>query len=817
MTVGKRVVTGIILALFVSTSVLFPIIWKQRPINDPVVLLEEAKHLSMLENWYAAAPLFERAEALFTAAGDSRNQTFARIGRIRARAEEMSQPEVSRLLEQELANPVLQADPKMRLWCLMAKGAADFFFDSGAAKRDYVEALRVARSVGEGHWIARATGKIGIIEFLQGDATQGESDVGKAIEAAYFYGDIGAQIDFFGVAGISFNEVRRFDEGLPFSRRAIELAEQTPGAGFPYLAYQGLAGALFARGEREKAWKVLQKALSTAHAEKQHGQEAFLLVLAGDACATNGDVEGAKRNFEKAVELFTSIHFDRGLDEAMLKLAQIDRTQGKLEEAEHALSIGLKLGPGMDGFYRPRALTALAELRLAQGRLSEADALFEAAEDVRESIIIKLHSSLEIGAMAGSMSETYLEHFRLAVRQRDIPRAFGILERVRGRSAASLLYSRKSEPTETPAEGALNAQIDTVQRTLMETDDAQERTSLLRTLYQLERELALADNDSTLLRPELPRRTVTVSSIQGVLRNDELILEYVLAEPNGFCIAISRDRAEIIRLPAGSKRIQDLVGSYLEELKARKSGSQAADLYRILLEPILTNFVASRLIISPDGPLAFLPFETLRDAQSALLVRSKTISYVPSASKLQMLRNPGSNEPAPRPLLAVGDVNYTSLRLPRPTGSGSVTSSILRGLEGLFRSQLEPLPQSRDEVISIAHTFASNPSILLGKDATETAFKEQPLADYRVIHLAVHAISDPQYPDRASLVLGSDARDDGLLQVREIMRLPRLNADLVSLSACETGVGTLQGEAGMASLVQAFLAIGAKAVVGSLW
>jgi len=223
------------------------------------------------------------------------------------------------------------------------------------------------------------------------------------------------------------------------------------------------------------------------------------------------------------------------------------------------------------------------------------------------------------------------------------------------------------------------------------------------------------------------------------------------------------------------------------------------------------------LIISPDGVLAFLPFETLRDATSALLLRSKTVSYVPSASKFQMLRTPGSNVPAPRPFLGVGDVNYTSVRLPPPSGSSSVKVSILRGLEGLFRSQLEPLPQSRDEVISISHTFTSNPSILLGKDATETAFKAQRLADYRVIHLAVHAMSDPQYPNRASLVLGSDSRDDGLLQVREIMRLPRLNADLVSLSACETGVGTLQGEAGMASLVQAFLDIGAKAVVGSLW
>ena len=159
----------------------------------------------------------------------------------------------------------------------------------------------------------------------------------------------------------------------------------------------------------------------------------------------------------------------------------------------------------------------------------------------------------------------------------------------------------------------------------------------------------------------------------------------------------------------------------------------------------------------------------------------------------------------------------TSLERLKPKMPAAISANACRGRSRAFRLREIPGMLTRDEVISIAHTFASNPSILLGKDATETAFKTQPLAEYRVIHLAVHAISDPQYPYRASLVLGSDSRDDGLLQVREIMRLPRLNADLVSLSACETGVGTLQGEAGMDSLVQAFLAIGAKAVVGSLW
>jgi CHAT domain-containing protein len=87
-----------------------------------------------------------------------------------------------------------------------------------------------------------------------------------------------------------------------------------------------------------------------------------------------------------------------------------------------------------------------------------------------------------------------------------------------------------------------------------------------------------------------------------------------------------------------------------------------------------------------------------------------------------------------------------------------------------------------------------------------------------VLHLAVHGFADTQYPERSALVLGTDPKsgDDGLLQVREIIRL-RLNAELTTLSACDTGVGKLQGQEGVSSLVEAFLVAGSKSVVASLW
>jgi CHAT domain-containing protein len=814
---GQKLLISTVIIVFVLLTILFPLSWNLRSPNDPTLLLDEAKRLSWLGNWDAAAPFFEQAESLFKIAGKKRDEIFARIGRLRARAETMSQPEVSHLLEKEIADPLVQVDKKLRLWGLMAKAAIDFNVDSAAAKQGWTEALQIANSLRENQWAARATGELGIIAFLDGNTTLAVNNIGRVLRSAYWSGDIGSLVEFISIAGIGFTEEKRFDEALPLLKYAIKLAEQTEGAGFPWLAYQGLATALIARGQWDEAREFLHKALSRAQIQNQHGQEAQILVLLGDACMASRNVERAKQYFEEAGRLFTSIHWDRGLDEAMLKLSSIYRSQGNLEQAAEALRIGMNAKPGLDRYYQPRALTALAELRAAQNRLSEANALFERAEDVTEAILINLHSGFEIAAVAGSMSETYIAHFRLAVQRGNIADAFRIMERVRGRALASLLYSRSANQTESPMEAELNSKIAAIQSQLMETDDAQKRSGLLGNLYRYERELAFADNESTLDRHELPPRAASVTSVRQVLRDDELMIEYVLAEPNSFCIVISNHTAEIISLTAGSKRIQDLAHLYLTDIESRKPGSQMSrDLYTILLSPVLSKFRQSRLIISPDGVLNFLPFESLQDATGAFLIRSKTISYIPSASVLWTLRSVGAGALASRPLLAVGDVDYRSVRLRRTEQNYTLSTLILRGLAGLFRPQLGPLPESRDEVISIARTSSRDASLMMGRDATETAFKAQPLSAFRVIHLAVHAIPDPQYPYRAGLVLGADSQNDGLLQVREIIRL-RLNADLVSLSACETGVGTSQGEAGMASLEQAFLMAGARAVVGSLW
>jgi CHAT domain-containing protein len=355
----------------------------------------------------------------------------------------------------------------------------------------------------------------------------------------------------------------------------------------------------------------------------------------------------------------------------------------------------------------------------------------------------------------------------------------------------------------------------------MQTNGAPEREQLLDNLVEYERRLGLAWTREDVPNRRLPVQPAALANVENDLHPDEVLLEYVLDDPISYCISVTRRGAHVQALPIGRKEVEKLAEQFVDEVRAKGAGVETSKrLFRMLLEPIPEASTAARLIVAPDGTLNLLPFEALRDGQGEYLLKSRVISYVPSGTILDVLRRARKTEIAPSPFLGVGDVAYENQggagrRIPAPD---TVRGRVLRGMADLSGMRLQDLPQTREEVEEIGKIVGPEAVILLGKDATETAFKKEPLDEFRVLHLAVHGFADTQYPERSALVLGTDPKsgDDGLLQVREIIRL-RLNAELTTLSACDTGVGKLQGQEGVSSLVEAFLVAGSKSVVASLW
>ncbi|MCI0422830.1 MAG: CHAT domain-containing protein, partial [Acidobacteria bacterium] len=296
------------------------------------------------------------------------------------------------------------------------------------------------------------------------------------------------------------------------------------------------------------------------------------------------------------------------------------------------------------------------------------------------------------------------------------------------------------------------------------------------------------------------------------------VLEFVLDGSASTCLLINRNQVKVRTLP-GRQEIESLVDEYLQEIKAKKPASDTAKkLYALLLGNLPRQPSPPNLVVIPDGKLHLLPFDALVDAQGRYAVESHLITYAPSATSYYLLKTTPSKELASLPYLGVGDIPYGKDLTKNVNGKPVQHAGITRGIYDLQNSPLNPLLASRDEVVAAATIFGKKSVTLLGEEATESAFKSQPLEQYGVLHLAVHGISNPRTPDRAALVLLSDpaSNEDGLLQAREISGL-HLNAKLVVLSACDTAVGRLQGQEGVANLAKAFLFAGAKTVVATLW
>ncbi len=779
-------------------------------------LLKEADKLSWVDNWSEAGPYYQKAEMLFRQTADERSEAYARIGRLFATAD--SWTKASQVLHQQLRMPVVRNDLRLQLWCLVLSGYVDIYLSTDSAKHDWEEALNVAKTLGDRRWAARATGELGIVAFFEGNASHAVSLVGQALLSLAANGDRAGEARLLAMVGNAFNEMHRFAEGHWFFTRAISLMKETGNGGYPFNAVLGDAEALAGDGKDREAGELLQSAVSMAELQQQRGYLADALVHLGEMNIKSSDLDAAKEHFERAIRVAQRVELYRVLAAGLIDLASAYRMEGDFTRAEvtlnKALSISRRVG---DRYYLPRDLTAAAELKLAEGKPEDAERLFRKAERAIETIVLNLHTDIGQAALSGAMSETYLEHFHLVEERGDAVRAFQLVERIRGRVSASRLKEPLKSSVDSPKREALESEIAAVQSGLLGTNDPKIRSQLQDNLVQSERSLAFEENELSqkwgLLQP------ATLTSVQNILRNDELLLEYVLDEPKASCIAITAEGARVLQLPEGSKQIEASVRSYVQSLNERGSNETlAAGLGRILLGPAERAYKKQRLIVVPDGILHFLPFEALRDGEGKLIVESKIVSYAPSATALWVLRRRHAGS-APRTLLAVGDVDYSGRQSPEigQTRNASIVSNVLRDLADLSSSRLHNLPQSRREVLSIAQIAGEDSKVLLGRDASESAFNAEPLSEYRIIHLAVHSIADSHFPDRSALVLAGDSgREDGLLQLREITRL-HLRADLVTLSACQTAVGPVEGEAGVISLQMAFLMGGARTVVASLW
>src|SRR6266478_3925695 len=413
--------------------------------KSPEILLTEANRLAWLFNWPKAEPLYIRAEQLFKDKGDTRNEVYSRVGRIRAQSQTMSWVDVSEILGKELDLPIAKSNQKLRLWCLAAKGYTDLEINPVSAKRVWTEAQGIAHALGEPEWESRAEGELGFVAFLEGDSRRAAIMVGDAFLSAKASGDTGNQVRLLEMMGNGFNEAKRYGEALAFFERAIKTSSSNPDAGFPFMAYEGESQALAAEGKMSEAVDKLNRALIVARANQKRGHEAMILLSLGELALQSGDHQGAMNSLEQAGRIAQRYNFYRTEGQAMIDLAGMYRDAGDLKSAEESATVGVEASKRVgDRYYLPRDLTILADFKAQRRSTAEAEALYQNAEDVIDGMLVNLHEAYWSSSLAGAMSATYLHHFELEAREGRVERALSVLERVRGRTAAAVLQNKVS-------------------------------------------------------------------------------------------------------------------------------------------------------------------------------------------------------------------------------------------------------------------------------------------------------------------------------------------------------------------------------------
>ena len=425
--------------------------------------------------------------------------------------------------------------------------------------------------------------------------------------------------------------------------------------------------------------------------------------------------------------------------------------------------------------------------------------------------------------------------------------AFNYVERARARAFLDQLAEARINAQQLPADLAqqqveLQNRISQLTSRLIQERSLESSKQNKVTIGDLEKNLGQADKQLGDWLLELRRRDpryaalryplpVTLRETQALLDDDTILLSYSLADPESYVFAVSRDAFQVKRLPSESalrEHISRLLGVITDKNNPAPEvyRREASQLSQQLLQPVSGMLAGKKaLVIIPDGALHRLPFEVLFQPQVPargdlrrlpFLIRRFAISYAPSASLLAELRNE-PRQTAAKSFIGFGD----------PVYQADVIASTLRSAAA-DRLNFQPLRYSRSEIDGIAQLFPKDDrELFFGDAATEENVKSADrLSAYRLIHFSTHGYVNEARPRFSGLVLSlpHDAAstragkqsEDGLLAAYEIFNL-KLKADLVVLSACETGLGKeIKGE-GLMSLTRAFMYAGAPSVVVSLW
>jgi CHAT domain-containing protein len=441
-----------------------------------------------------------------------------------------------------------------------------------------------------------------------------------------------------------------------------------------------------------------------------------------------------------------------------------------------------------------RALFELAKLELKNKRNREAKALLIQAIDIIETMRADIKiEQLRDGFVINKM-EVYETLVTVLVNMGDSTGAFDVAERSRARNFIDLLgnhhilFGNKLYDQSK----AIKAKIEEYETLAAQAaDDAEKK------VYQETLDRANDEYKDLLLKIQLdnPQLASLVSvnplnerQIRALLEPNVTLLSYYVTADEILTWVVRADKIELVRTPLGRKTLEQSIKNYrrmlqnLEPLEA-----QSKELYDWVIAPIKPKLSGAQYVgIIPHGLLHYLSFATLSDGND-FFIEQYPLFYLPSGSVFQYTLQRRTPQKQLK-VLAVGNPELNNPAL--------------------------ALPFAEQEVETIQWNFPEI-TVLTREKATESWIVKN-IQDFGIIHIASHGEFDPINPLFSSLKLKQDLNYDGNLEAVEIFDL-KIKADLVMLSACQTGLGKITDGDEVIGLNRSFIYAGTHAIISSLW
>ncbi|GJL70231.1 MAG: hypothetical protein NPIRA06_28660 [Nitrospirales bacterium] len=694
-------------------------------------------------------------------------------------------------LYQEQGNPQGEAETLYEVGLTYEKVG---LFDQATER--YHQALSIAKELDDPKLLTTGDLYLANVAWFQGNYQTAFQLLTQADKKAEQANDPQLRIMVKNTRGLIYWTLNDTDKGLVHLHDAVTLSRSSNIQTELASSLNNLGLIYRQRGNHPTALDYFQQAKTLDESLKSQWGLGYDHRNIGISLLALGQLEGAEGHFLKAEQISAEINNVINWVKALLELGNVNKDLVRPEQAlgyyERAHEISQRYGIKEVEW---RAAAGKATLLREEGKLPDALTWFTKGVEVVEG----MRAALKIDELRNSFQTNKLDLYQdiitLLITMNRTDDAFNFLERSRSRSFIDLLGNQKlSFKNEGDQEtwAKINTMASTVDSLKSELGsyeeppaDLQERYRNTKALY--EEAILEVKQENPALSSFVSVDPLNLEGVQQLLAPRVGLLTYFLTKDQLYLWLITNDRTIFKSVSAKEEDLTRLVTRYRQLVQHLEPvDDELQKLYVSLIQPVAPDIKNLEYLgIIPDGPLHFLSFAALKHGP-AYLVDEIPLFYAPSASVFQFTfakRQAVKNDK----VLAIGNPDL-----------------------GNFNYDL---PLAELEAQSIKWNYP-NMDILTGTKATKEWVVKN-ISRYGIIHLAAHGEFDEGNPLLSSLWLASENPENRRLTVKEIFGL-ELHADLVTLSACQTGLGKLEaGE--LIGLNRAFVYAGTHALVSALW